>query len=392
MLVSRRYFFFGSLALPALAAKKPEAAFRPGILLLLADQLPAFMLGAYGNKQVYTPNLNRLAQTGIRFFNHFSCAPAPAPGRATLLTGRTPMQIGPTGAASANDIPLDKLLFSNGYTCEEATATGALTFLDRQSADKPFFLQVNFQGVRPPYDPAKKYLDRSAAEAFDGYAPERPAPNAALGKEYLSAIIPNVRKAAAAVTAMDDEIGAILTRLHDRQLLGNTLVVFTAACGALLGRHGLWDAADASDPPNMFDQAVSTPIFWSWLGHVPALAVRPDLISAYDFIPTICELLSIPAPQRNLCGRSYAPLVTGKPLPKKQPWRLILCASHGNTDMGREERYKLILRDNTAGPNELYDLSIDPGETVDRFPDEHYLTIHRELADAISAWKLKYSS
>jgi arylsulfatase A-like enzyme len=142
----------------------------------------------------------------------------------------------------------------------------------------------------------------------------------------------------------------------------------------------------------MFDEAVSTPIFWSWLGHVPALAVRPDLISAYDFIPTICDLLSIPVPQRNLCGRSYAALVTGKPLPKKQPWRLILCASQGNTDMGREERYKLVLRDNANGPNELYDLSIDPRETVDRFPDEHYLTIHQELADAISAWKLKYSS
>jgi arylsulfatase A-like enzyme len=392
MLVSRRYFFFGSLALPALAAKKPEAALRPGILLLVADQLPAFMLGAYGNKQVYTPNLDRLARTGIRFFNHFSCAPAPVPGRATLLTGRTPMQIGPSGAISANDITLDKLLASNGYTCQEATGSGALAFLDRQSAANPFFLQVNFQGVRPPYDPARKYLDRYAAEPFDGYAPEHPAPNAAVGKEYLSNIIANVRKAAAAVTAMDDEIGTILTRLHDRQLLGNTLIVFTAACGALLGRHGLWDAADASNPPNMFDQAVSTPILWSWLGHVPALAGRPDPISAYDFIPTICELLSIPVPQRNLCGRSYAALATGKPLPKKQPWRLILCASHGNTDMGREERYKLVLRDHSNGPNELYDLSIDPGETIDRFPDEHFLTIHQELADAISAWKLKYAS
>jgi arylsulfatase A-like enzyme len=392
MLVSRRYFFFGSLALPALAAKKTPEALRPGILLLLADQLPAFMLGASGNKQIYTPNLDRLAKMGIRFFNHFSCAPAPAPGRATLLTGRTPMQIGPTGAVSANDIPLDKLLASNGYTCQEATSADALTFLGRQSAAKPFFLQVDFPGVRPPYDPARKYLDRYAAEPFDGYAPQHPASNAALGKEYLSAILPNVRKAAAAVTAMDDEIGAILTRLRDRQLLGNTLVVFTAACGALLGRHGLWDAADASNPPNMFDEAVSTPILWSWLGHVPALAVRPDPISAYDFVPTICDLLSIPVPQRNLCGRSYAALATGKPLPKKQPWRLILCASHGNTDMGREERYKLVLRDNASGPNELYDLSIDPGETVDRFPDEHYLTIHQELADAISAWKLKYSS
>ena len=234
MLVSRRYFFFGSLALPALAAKKTPEALRPGILLLLADQLPAFMLGASGNKQIYTPNLDRLAQTGIRFFNHFSCAPAPAPGRATLLTGRTPMQLGPSGAISANDIPLDKLLSSNGYTCQEATGAEALASLDRQSAAKPFFLQVNFRGVRPPYDAAKKYFDRYAAEPFDGYAPEHPAPDAALGKEYLSSILPNVRKAAAAVSAMDDEIGAILAKLRDRQLLGNTLIVFTAACGALL--------------------------------------------------------------------------------------------------------------------------------------------------------------
>jgi arylsulfatase A-like enzyme len=351
------------------------------------------MLGAYGNKQVYTPSLNRLAQTGIRFFNHFSCAPDPVAGRATLLTGRTPMQIGPSGAVSASDITLDKLLAANGYTCQEAASSiDALAFLDHQSADKPFFLQVNFRGVLPPYDPAKKYLDRYLADPFDGYAPERPAANAAVGKEYLSAILPNVRKAAAVVTAMDDEIGTILAKLHERQLFSNTLIVFTSACGALLGRHGLWDASDASNPPNMYDEAVSTPIFWSWLGHIPALAVRPELISAYDFLPTICGLLSVPVPQRNLCGRSYAALTTGKPLPKKQPWRLILCASHGNTDMGREERYKLILRDNTAGPNELYDLSLDPGESVDRFPDEHYLTIHQELADAISAWKLKYSS
>jgi arylsulfatase A-like enzyme len=395
MLVSRRYFFFGSLALPALPAlaAKKEAAQRPGILLLLADQMPSFMLGAYGNKQVHTPNLDRLAQTGIRFSNHFACAPAPDAGRATLLTGRTPMQLGPSGVASANEITLDKLLSANGYTTQEtAKSADAVAFLDRQSAGKPFYLQVNFRGVRPPYDPAKKYLDRYAAESFDGYEPEHPAPNAAAGKEYLSSIIPNVRKAAASVTAMDDEIGLILNRVRERQLLGSTLIIFTSSCGAFLGRRGLWDSSDATNPPNMFDDAVSTPIFYSWLGHVPALAARPELISAYDFIPTMCDMLSLPVPQRNLCGRSYAPLATGKPLPnKKDPWRLILCASHGNTDMGREERFKLILRDNAAGPNELYDLSADPKETIDRFPDEHYLTVHQELANAISSWKLKYS-
>ena len=66
MLVSRRTFFFSSLALPAFAAKKKPEALRPGILLILVDELPAFMLGGYGNKQVSTPHLDLLAQMGIK--------------------------------------------------------------------------------------------------------------------------------------------------------------------------------------------------------------------------------------------------------------------------------------------------------------------------------------
>jgi arylsulfatase A-like enzyme len=392
MLVSRRYFFFGSLALPALAGKKPEPL-RPAIVLLVADQAPAWMLGCYGNKQVRTPNLDRLAQLGIRFANHFACAPAPLPGRATLLTGRTPMQIGAAGVPSTSDVTIAKVLAEAGYPTQESDHSGALAFLDRQSPDKPFFLQVNYPGLLAPYENiARKYLDLYAKEPFDGYAADRPAPNARLGKEKLADIRGNVRKAAAALTAMDDDAGALLAKIRQRGLAPNTLIVFAAAAGALLGRHGLWDAALASDPPNMFDDAVATPILWSWLGHIPALAQRPEQLSAYDFLPTLCDLLSISPPKRNLCGRSYAPLVTGKPLPKKQPWRMILCAQMENTDMAREERYKLVLRDGGKGPGELYDLSLDPGEKNNLIDDQQYLTIHTELSDSIAKWKQNYSA
>jgi len=392
MLVSRRYFFFGSLALPAWAAKKKPEPLRPAIVVMLADQAPAWMLGCYGNKQVRTPNLDRLAQMGMRFDNHFACAPAPAPGRATFLTGRTPMQIGEAGVPSGEDATLAKILTEAGYATHESDGAGALAFLDQQSADKPFYLQVHYPGLLVPYASiAKKYLDLYAIEPFEGYAADRPAANAKLGKEMLGDILGNVRKAAAALSAMDDDAGAILAKLRQRQLLNGALVIFTAASGALLGRHGLWGSAQASDPPNMYDEAVATPILWSWLGHIPALAHRPELVSAYDFVPTVCELLSIEPPKRNLCGRSYAPLVTGKPLPKKQPWRLILCAHLENTDMGREERYKLVLRDGGKGPSELYDLAIDPGEKDNQFENQQFLTIHTELADAITKWKEKYS-
>src|SRR5580693_1014655 len=120
MLVSRRTFFFGSLALPAFAAKtkKKTEAIRPGILLILVDELPAFILGAYGNRQVRTPNLDTLAQMGMRFTNHFACAPATVAGRNTLLTGATPMQLGDAGTLSAADVPLASILGGAGYACQ----------------------------------------------------------------------------------------------------------------------------------------------------------------------------------------------------------------------------------------------------------------------------------
>src|SRR5258707_11997848 len=101
MLISRRHFFFGSLALPALAATKP-AGERPNILLIVVDNLPAWVLGAYGNQVIRTPNIDRLAQTGVRFLHHFASAPDPGPGFASLLTGRTPMQLGEAPAAAGD--------------------------------------------------------------------------------------------------------------------------------------------------------------------------------------------------------------------------------------------------------------------------------------------------
>lgn len=148
MLVSRRHFFFGSLALPALAAKKPAkkaAPERSSVLLILVDGLPSWALGSYGNKEILTPNLDRLAQTGTRFLNHIACTPAPALSRATVLTGRTPMQLrdaeNPSIGAS-----LDKVLGGAGYVTHAAETGAAAQFLDQQTPGKLFF--------SPPDSPA----------------------------------------------------------------------------------------------------------------------------------------------------------------------------------------------------------------------------------------------
>ena len=396
MLVTRRSFFFGSLALPALAAKttkKKVEAQRPGILLILADELPTFMLGSYGNRQVLTPNLDRLAQMGMRFNNHFACAPAVDAGRNTLLTGCTPMQLGDTGKLSAQDVPLTKILGDAGYTCQEGDGQAAIQFLDGQTAGKPFFFIMNCPSLRPPYDAVPKpFLDAYASEPFDGYAPDLPAAGAADGRDMLNNILGNVKKAAATVTYVDDTVKAVLAKLRSRGLTDSTLVIFTACTGALWGRHGLWESANASDPPNMFDEAIMTPMIWSWPGHIPAIAHRPELVSAYDFVPSVCDLIGVQMPPRNLCGRSYLPLVQVKELPKKAPWRMAVCAHMGSTDMSRENRYKLVSRNDGKGPNELYDLVTDPTERQNQAENQQFLTVHNELAGILANWKKDYSS
>jgi arylsulfatase A-like enzyme len=391
MTVSRRYFFLGGLSLTAYAAKTPPE--RPNVVLVLTDGLPAWALGAYGNKEVRTPNIDRLSQTGAVMAKNCVCTPAAGLSRATLATGRTPMQLGDAQKPPAGGTTLDSLFAGLGYAVHAAEIGAAGEFLDRQAAGKPFFLTVGYPHLEPPYGGvAQKYLDLYAQAKFETLNLERgPAANAQRGKEMLGDIVAGMRKAAAAVTALDAEVGTVVSRLSQKGLRDHTLVIFTSSCGSLWGRHGLWGSGDASEPVNMYEEAVITPLIWSWIGHVPAQAVRPELVSTYDLVPTLCDLLGVPAPAGHLCGRSYLPLVTGKPLPKKEPWRTTVFGHYRNTDMARSDRYKLVSRDGGKGPGELYDLVADPGEKTNQNANPQFLTVRTSLWQALSAWKQRFS-
>jgi arylsulfatase A-like enzyme len=381
MSVSRRHFFFGSLALPALAAKKP-APDRPNILLLVADNLPQWVLGTYGNKEIRTPNLDRLARLGVRMMDNFTASPSPAPGRATLLSGIAPMQSGAS---------MEKALAAAGYACHSVDAAGTAAHIDGAAAGKPFFLTVNLASPHPPYDvPAQKYRDLYAQTRFDTFNPEPAAANARTGKEQLGDTIGSLRKYAAAVSALDEEVGAVLARVAERKIQDQTLVIFTSTCGALLSHHGLWGAGDASEPPNMYEESVATPMILSWPLRLPPGTTRPEVISSYDLAPTVYDLLSLENRPANLCGRSYALLAAGKPLPKKERWQSAVFGRLGNTWMARGERYKLVLRD--SGPGELYDVQTDPGEKTNQFDNGQFTVVKTTLSNALGAWKQKYSA
>src|ERR1044071_8993358 len=69
---------------------------RPNILWIIADDQVPYVIGAYGNKQVRTPNLDRLASQGMRFERAYCNSPLCTASRQSFLTGRYPRTIGVT--------------------------------------------------------------------------------------------------------------------------------------------------------------------------------------------------------------------------------------------------------------------------------------------------------
>jgi arylsulfatase len=74
-------------AAPAQTTSPRSGARRPNIILILADDLGYSEVGAYGQKRIRTPNIDRLAREGVRLTDHYSGSPVCAPSRAVLLTG-----------------------------------------------------------------------------------------------------------------------------------------------------------------------------------------------------------------------------------------------------------------------------------------------------------------
>lgn len=455
MSMTRRTLLTGATGL-AIAQRRRAPAAPPNVVLILADDLGAWMLGCYGNKEIRTPNIDLLARAGTRFVNHFVVTPICSASRATLFTGRTPRQHGihcfltdkpiedpPQGQKAppesfAREIMISDLLARRGYQCAylgkwhmgndenpghgftytytlgpgprtyrdpvmylngqrvqekgylaELLTQKACEYIESRKPGEPFFLVIGYLNPHTPYEGhPEKYYEMYRDVRFETIGWEPAAPNALREKEYLQDIVGNIRRCAAAVTALDDQIPPLLAALDKRGLRDNTLVIFTADNGFLLGRHGLWSKGLASNPINMYEEVMAVPMIWNWPGKVPPMAARPELVSFLDFFPTLCEVTGVEPPaDRNLCGRSYWLLASGRVREMKEPWRNLVFGHYRNTEMARDPRYKLILRDGGEGPGELYDLRQDPREKVNQYDNPEYVTVRDALRRRIEEWR-----
>lgn len=466
----------------------PDA--RPNILIIMADQLKATALGLYGNPDVSTPNLERLAESGILYNRHYVVAPMCVPSRVALWTGMYPhntgvrhnqvlmpqrrvhyarllsdagyrmaligkdhcfqgpdkdlfttrMEAGHSGWASAEDDDaraltefLSNSLFNESiahtatipYPPEACTsgqiATRTAEYLEESAAsgEAPFCAWVSFPDPHHPLAAPEPY-----ASMYDPEAIEMPLQKAGDVEDKMERLRvyrhlmgldrtseEELRRAVAMYYGMirylDDAIGAILRTLDENGLAENTIVVFMADHGDYSGEHGLMLKSGT-----FYDCMTRVPLIVSWPGGLKGGAIREELVSNIDIMPTIASLVGVEAP-RPVYGRllpgaggtgrdavfaehgAGGPRVLMSDLHRYPDYtdpnpvvhfRLMHARNaEGRPKMIRTDRWKYVY-DPMDPVDELYDMEADPWELTNLAGNPSMAQTRRAMREKLLRW------
>jgi arylsulfatase A-like enzyme len=197
-----------------------------------------------------------------------------------------------------------------------------------------------------------------------------------------------MRSYAAAVSGVDDGVGAILRTLDDLELAENTLVVLTADHGLCAGHHGMWGMGDHSRPRHMFQENLRVPLIFRHPARMPAGAVVQSMTCNYDFLPSMLAYLGLEAlhDDHPRPGASFAPALLGeKP---QQPEAVF--HEYETVRAVQTPDWKLVRR-HPDGPHELYHLRSDPGERLNLIHDAGCREISTEMAARLDKFFERYA-
>ncbi len=229
--------------------------------------------------------------------------------------------------------------------------------------EAPWHFFVSFAGPHDPWDPPKEELERLGDKIY----PTTPSDNMAGKPDWVvkrahhqsdgmtEADLNNVKKHYdGAVQAIDRQIGRMLDILEERGLADNTIVIFAADHGELMGEHGLFEK-DA-----MYEGCLRVPLLIHLPGMKDAKEVRVQA-SLHDLAPTILDLCQAPYDPYAMDAISLVPALEAIAHGEEpKPVRVYQEAELLPTRMMCDGRYKWIRNMNDA--DELYDLTEDPDE------------------------------
>lgn len=290
----------------------PRSEDLPNIVWITAEDMSADV-GAYGDAYATTPNIDRLADRGVRYTNAFASAPVCSPARFTLITGIYATSAGTQGLRSTAPIPDDVTGFPSffrqlGYyttnnvktdyntadeprlIAESWDESSATAHWRGRESDQPFFAVFNHMHT---HQSRISFLD-TEFEELEGTLGRHDPARAPLPPYYPDE--PEVRQTVAryydAISAMDESVGSILEQLEEDGEADNTIIFFYGDHGVGLprGKRVLYDSGQH------VPLVVYFPAKWQHLAPGAPGTVTDRLVSFVDFAPTMLGLAGAPIP------------------------------------------------------------------------------------------------
>ncbi len=329
-LLRLRFALLLGLAAPLLAAP------RPNILFILSDDHSYPSLGAYGDRNVRTPALDKLAAEGMKLHRFFTAAPQCVPSRAAYLTGRSAVAARMTRFSSP--LPRDEITFpeilreqagyftgiagrsfhldgsganarttvariveENGLKTfasrvdylrmgSDTAAIGQMReFLEKKPAEKPFCLWLNFSDPHHPWTPSSSDRPDPATLKLPGHLPDLPGV-----REQFADHLGEINR-------LDRTMQVVLDLLAEKGFSKDTLVIFAGDNGAALP-HG---------KGSLYDPGSNVPLVVRWPGVIPAGGDSRALVSNEDIAPTILAAAGL-APGPKMSGISFLGMLKGE--------------------------------------------------------------------------------
>jgi arylsulfatase A-like enzyme len=289
-----------------------------------------------------------------------------------------------------------------GYITDELTDY-ALDWLDHgRDPAKPFFLYLSHKAVHSDPLPAERHRGQYADHQFALPASAANTPENNAGKprwvldqrntwhgidffyntdltmpEYL-------REYYGALSSVDDSVGRVMAWLEGNGLADDTMIVFTADNGYMIGDHGLIDKRTAYEPSVRVPLVVYSP------GHVPAGVTNTGRIRNLDWAPTFLDMAGINRPEQ-FEGISAWPLMSGEVRPDQWQapdfvyeyyWEWTFPMTPGTFAITRGNM-KYIQYYGVYDREELYDLATDPDEMHNLIDDPAHFQTRIALRQAL---------
>lgn len=353
--MDKKRFLLGTGGLLLAGAAHAQAA-KPNVIVIYTDDHGTLDVNCFGAPDLYTPNMDALAESGVRF-TQFYAAPVSSASRACLMTGQFARHAGLTGNAGLTGLRPEKETIAErmkaaGYrtACIGKWHLGSRPEYAPNNQGFDYFWgflggcidsyshfyywagpnvhdlwrngqEIHYEGkffTAETLREAKEFIrEGDKRTPFFLYwavnIPHYPLQPEEKWLEYY-AELPNPRRMYAAfVSTFDDYLGELRTFLAAQGLTDDTIIVFQSDNGHSTEVRTFGGGGYCGDYRggkfSLFEGGIRVPAVISWPGHLPAGEVREQVAMNIDWFPTLLELCGVDAAGTDVDGKSIVPLI-----------------------------------------------------------------------------------